>query len=262
MMMNMGDERRSIMASEEEVSLKELIDPKHPKMEILRDAAPGTYKHSQNVANLLEAVGIKLDLNTDALRVAAMYHDIGKSMFPKAFSENQNGKNLHDELPPEVSYNIITKHVGDTVLIMLGISEMPREIIEWVSQHHGDTILKFFYDKAQKSSSEINPEDWRYKCPKPSCIEAAALMICDSVEATARSLASNGKLDTPQKKERVVMNTISGLEMDGQLDNVLTGHLRKIKEVLISELESMYHSREMYPGDEEENEEDNEEEKD
>ena len=232
---------------QKELSLKELTDPKFPLMETFRTVAPGTFKHSQNVANLVESIALKLDLDTDRMRAAAMYHDIGKINQPKAFTENQNGSNIHDTLPVEVSYNIITKHVGDTVLIMLQVSEMPREIIEWVSQHHGDTVLRYFYEKAKEEGSDIKKDDWRYRCPKPNCIESAVLMICDSVEATAKSFASNGKLDTQQSKIDVVMNTIGRLEMDGQLDMVLTGHLRVIKQVLIEELESLYHSRELYP---------------
>jgi putative nucleotidyltransferase with HDIG domain len=225
--------------------LKELIDPKFPIMERFRAAAPGTYKHSQNVANLVESIALQLNLDTDKMRVAAMYHDIGKINFPKAFAENQNGTNIHDKYEPEVSYNIITKHVGDSVLIMLQIKEMPRNIIEWVSQHHGSTILSYFYEKS-KSKDDVS---WRYKCSVPTCIEAAVLMICDHVEATAKSMASNSKLDTPKRKEDVVITTIHRLEMDGQLDKVLTGHLRVIKQVLINEMESLYHSRELYPRD-------------
>jgi len=233
-----------------EITLKDLIDPKYPVMEKFRDNAPGTYKHSQNVANLVESIALKLNLDIDRMRVSAMYHDIGKLNFPRAFTENQNGTNIHDKLDPEVSYNMITKHVGDSVLTMLQIKEMPREIIEWVSQHHGNTILRYFYEKTREESEpEPNPDEWRYKCPTPNCIESAVLMICDAVEATAKSMASNGKLDTQKRKEDVVMNTIQRLEMDGQLDKVLTGHLRVIKQILILELESLYHSRELYPDD-------------
>jgi membrane-associated HD superfamily phosphohydrolase len=169
---------------------------------------------------------------------------------------------MHNDLPPNVSYNIITKHVGDSVLTMLQISEMPREIIEWVSQHHGNTVLRYFYEKIKEDGGEHNQDDWRYRCPVPNCIEAAVLMVCDAVEATAKSMASNGNLETSQKKEGVVMNTISRLEMDGQLDMVLTGHLRQIKQVLIEELESLYHSREPYPGDEQIGKGDEKDEKD
>ena len=229
----------------EEYSLKDLIDPKYPLMECLRIKAPGTYKHCQNVANFVEAVAIELELDIDAMRVAAMYHDIGKCNFPEGFSENQNGKNIHDNLEPIQSYNIITKHVGDTVLKMIGIPEIPRKIIEWVSQHHGDTVLQYFYDKDKPEKDS----KYRYRSEKPQSTEAAVLMICDSVEAKARSYAANGKFESSDDIERLVLMTVARLEMDGQLDNVLTGHLRLIKQRLINELNSMYHKRELYPED-------------
>lgn len=235
---------------EKNFNLKDLIDPKFPMMEAFKQNAPGTYKHCQNVEDLVEPIAIKLELEVDKMMVAARYHDFGKVNHSKAFSENQNGENLHDDLDPYVSYQIITKHVGDTVLYLLQVPEMPRDIIEWISQHHGDTVLRYFWDKAGRDDRD----KWRYRCPKPSCIEAAVLMICDSVEATARSMASNGKLTSRGEKEKVVLDTISRLEMDGQLDNVLVGQIRVIKEVLIEELETIYHTREVYPEETEEKE--------
>jgi len=234
----------------DDFSLKDLIDPKHPSMECLRSKAPGTYKHCQNVANFVEAVAIELDLDTDAMRVAAMYHDIGKCNFPEGFSENQNGKNIHDDLEPIQSYTIITKHVGDTVLKMISMKDMPRKIIEWASQHHGDTVLRYFYDK-EKSKKETK---YRYRSDKPQSTESAVLMICDSVEAKARSYAANGKFECSDDIDQLVLMSVGRLEMDGQLDNVLTGHLRRIKQTLINELNSMYHKRELYPEDKEEEE--------
>lgn len=228
---------------DEEFNLKELIDPKHPMMTMLRERAKGTWKHSQNTANFAEAVALELDLEVDPIKVGAFYHDIGKVNFPEAFSENQNGKNLHEEMEPIESYTIITKHVGDSVLYMLQIPEMPKYIIEWVSQHHGDTVLRYFFEKSE-SKKETR---YRYRCPKPMTIEAAILMICDCIEATARSYASNDKLKDMEGIEKLVFDSIGRLEMDGQLDNVLTGHLRRIKEVLIKELAAMYHKRELYP---------------
>lgn len=230
----------------DEFNLKDLIDPKHPMMEMLRDRAKGTYKHSQNVSGLVEAVALELGLDVDEMKVAAMYHDIGKVNFPEGFSENQNGKNFHDELDPIQSYTVITKHVGDSVVYMLQISEMPKRIIQWVSQHHGDTVLRYFYEKEGKKKENR----YRYRCPKPRDIEAAVLMICDSIEATARSYATNDKLKTIEDIEKLVFENIGRLEMDGQLDMVLMGHLRRIKEVLLKELAAMYHKRELYPDEE------------
>ena len=154
-------------------------------------------------------------------------------------------------LEPIESYTVITKHVGDTVLKLLGIKEIPREIIEWISQHHGDTVLQYFHDKEKPEKDS----KYRYKSEKPQSTEAAVLMICDSVEAKARSYASNGRFESSDDIEKLILMTVGRLEMDGQLDNVLTGHLRVIKQTLINELNSMYHKRELYPEDKEEEKE-------
>lgn len=230
---------------EDEITLKDLIDPKYPLMETFRQQVSGTYKHSQAVAQLAEAIALELGLNIDMIKAAAMYHDIGKINNPAAFSENQNGTNMHDKLEPEISYQIITKHIAESVMIMIQIKEMPREVIEWVSQHHGNTVLRYFADKAGDIDSDI----YRYKSNQPQSIEAAVLMICDSIEATVKSLSQNGKLDS---FEEVIKKTIYRLEMDGQFDNIKVGQIRKMREVLLSELESGTHHRELYPEDKEE----------
>lgn len=227
------------------MELKDLIDPKYSLMEMLRREAPGTYKHSQEVSQLVEAVALELGLDTDMMKTAAMYHDIGKVVFPNAFSENQNGKNLHDDLDPNISYHIITKHVGDSVMTMVQIEGMPVEIIQWVSQHHGNTVLRYFADKA----GDINSDDFRYKCNQPQSIEAAVLMICDSVEATMRSIRQNDQSQS-QNIEKIIQKTFYRLEMDGQLDNIKVGQIRKMREVILSELESGLHHREAYPEEE------------
>lgn len=230
---------------EDEITLKDLIDPKFPLMETFRLKASGTYKHSQSVAQLAEAIALELGLNTDMIKTAAMYHDIGKINNPVAFSENQNGTNIHDKLTPEISYQIITKHIAESVMIMIQIKEMPRDVIEWVSQHHGNTVLRYFADKAGDIESDV----YRYKSNPPQSIEAAVLMICDSIEATVRSLSQNGKLSN---FEDVIKKTIYRLEMDGQFDNIKVGQIRKIREVLRTELESDMHHREAYPDGKEE----------
>lgn len=216
-------------------NLKDLIDLKNPLMERYRKEAKGTFNHSQNVSNLCEAVALELNLNNDKLKVAGMYHDIGKINFPLAFTENQDGENLHDNKNPEDSYAIITRHVGDTVVILLTIENMPLDVIKWISEHHGNTVLHLSYDK---SKSE-NPDEHRYNCNPPSSIESAVLMICDSIEATARS----GQYDTAEK---VVHETFNRLEMDGQLDDIKIGQIRKIKKIIIKEVDALYHSREAY----------------
>jgi hypothetical protein len=233
--------------------LKPFLDASHPLLETFRKVAPGTFAHSDNVADLCEAVAIELKLDTDIMSVIGKYHDIGKMNCPEAFSENQNGTNMHNDLDPLISYQIITRHIGDTAVILLNEPAFPRELIEMITQHHGDTILAFFY---KKSKTDVN-DLYRYKCRKPQTIESAVLMICDSIEATARSLASNGKLESADDKKLVINNTINRLMDDDQLDDVKVGDLKKIRRVLYKELENKYHKRELYGDEDEEGDKDN-----
>lgn len=233
--------------------LKEVTDPKSPLMEKFRSVAPGTYNHAKNVASLCEAVAVELDLDVELLKTAGVLHDIGKTVNPNYFIENQNGKpNPHDGLDPEISYQIITRHVGDTVLMLLQISDLPRKLLEIVSQHHGNTILKYFY---QKSGSDID-DIYRYKSTPPQSIEACILMLADQVEATARALASKGELETSEDRKSVINSTVRNLMDDDQLDDIKVGELKLIRKVLYKEIESMYHRREPYGNEKENSDED------
>lgn len=226
--------------------LRKFLNPKIPILSMFRDKAPGTFKHSVNVSMLCESVALALNLDVDLMKVSAMYHDIGKVNYPSAFSENQNGKNIHDDLDPWISYQIITRHVPDSVLILLNLKGMDDDVMKIVSQHHGDTILRYFYDKAGK---DVVDDIFRYKCEKPKSIEAAVLMICDSVEATSRSLASNGALEKTEQRRSVVDSTVRRLSNDDQLDDMKVGQLKIVKKTLFKELENIYHKREPYPED-------------
>jgi len=163
------------------------------------------------------------------------------------FSENQSGKNPHDELDPQISYHLITRHVGDTTLILLQLPDFPDKIklMQIVSQHHGNSVLRFFYKKTKGASEEL----FRYKCSAPQTIEAAVLMICDSVEATSRAMDSNDGLKDTKDRRSVVNTTVERLTNDKQLEEIKVGEIRRIKSVLFKELENMYHKRELY-GDE------------
>lgn len=227
---------------------KDLLDIKTPLLEKFREIAPGTFRHSQNVSLLCESIAVELDLNVDLMRAAGLYHDIGKMNAPEMFSENQAGEdNVHDKLDPSISYQIITRHVGDSVVKILQLPDFPDKIklMDMISQHHGNTILRFFY---KKSKSKVD-DTYRYKTPAPESIEAAVLMICDSVEATARSLDSNDKLDESKDRRAVVNTTVDRLTQDYQLDDIKVGDLRTIKNMLYKEMENIYHKREAY-GDE------------
>lgn len=222
---------------------KKFFEPTFPLLDKFRELAPGTYKHCQNVSNICESIAAELDLNIDLIKCAALFHDVGKIVNPSFFSENQsNGTNPHDNLDPYISYQIITRHVGDSVLYLLQIEDMPQEVIKIVSQHHGNTILKAFYNKC----SNDEPEDkYRYKCSKPTSIEAAILMIVDSIEATSRSMFNSGETEDKFIKESI-NGTIERLVDDGQVDNMKIGTLKVVKKILFKEFESIYHKRVAY----------------
>jgi len=195
---------------------------------------------------MCESIASELKMDTELIVCAAIYHDIGKMVHPLAFSENQNGNNMHNEIDPLLSYHIITRHVGDGVNILLNVPDMPREVIEIVSQHHGSTVLRQFMKKSK--SKDIS--EWRYRCKPPQTTEAAILMITDAVEATARSFFGNGKLNTDEDRKSLVSSTIERLIDDGQLDEMKIGIVKVIKKILNKELSTLFHKREMYPDDE------------
>jgi len=221
---------------------KKLFDQTFPLLDKFRELAPGTFKHSQNVASMCETIAIDLKLNVDLLKVASIYHDIGKMNNPQYFAENQTGSiNPHDDLDPSLSYQIITRHVGDSIIHLLQVKDLPFEVIDIISQHHGDTVLQAFYNKDKKS-----PEDkYRYRCSKPISSEALILMLCDSVEATTRALFNGGEGEDDFIL-KAVNGTISRLMDDEQLDNMKIGVLNTTKKILIKELESIYHKRVNY----------------
>lgn len=215
-----------------------LLDPEYPLLRMFRETCPGTYKHSQALLSMVEPIATVLRLDVTVMKVAALYHDIGKSFFPWYFTENQ-GKNddPHADLPPEVSYSIITRHVSDSVAILVNDSYFPREVIEIVSQHHGKTVAKYFF----KKSGSDDKNKFRYHTKRPANIEAAILMICDHIEATSRSLVQADRFDAAT----VVNGTIEGLINDGQLDNVVmrVGDFKVIKDMVIKDLEGTYQKR-------------------
>jgi len=145
---------------EDKDKLNQLLDSSYPLLQKFRDACPGTFKHSQALSSMVEGISMALGLKTAFMKVAATYHDVGKMYNPKYFSENQlEDENPHDELDPKFSYQIISRHVSDTAIILLNDENFPRELIEIATQHHGNSIMKYFFDK---SGSDV--EDYfRYK---------------------------------------------------------------------------------------------------
>lgn len=232
------DEEKSESTETEQNELSKLLDTQYPLLAEFRNTCPGTFKHSQALAGMVEGVSISLGLDTELMKVAATYHDIGKMLNPKYFTENQlDDEDLHHELDPMISYDLITRHVSDSVMILLSDANFPRRIIEIISQHHGQNVLMYFFKKSGLDNCDL----FRYKTTKPTCIESAILMICDAIEATSRSQVQAGTFD-PAK---VIESTINGLIDDGQLDDVVMklGHLKQIKIALGKELEGTYQKR-------------------
>jgi len=218
-----------------------LLDTSYPLLKRFREACPGTYKHSQALESMVEGVSVALDLEVVPMKVIAIYHDIGKMNNPKYFTENQlEDENTHKDLDPWISSQIITRHVSDSVNILINNKDFPRELIEIISQHHGTNIVKYFANKAGASKEDIDIR-FRYKNTKPTCVKAAVLMLCDQVEATARSMYQNGKLDPLE----VIENTIQNLIDDGQLDAVMVrlGDLKRMKIAIAKELEGTFQKR-------------------
>jgi len=221
-------------------SLKELLESSYPLLQKFREFCPGTYKHSQAIASMIEGISLDLGLNVTFMKVAATYHDVGKMINPKCFTENQlDDENLHDKLDASISFQLISRHVADTAFILLHDGNFPPELITIATQHHGTSVMKYFFDK---SGSDVE-DHYRYKGTRPTCVESAVLMICDCLEARCRSEAQNRKSEfDPQI---VIEDTINNLMSDGQLDDVVMrlGDLQKIKESLAKELQGTYQKR-------------------
>jgi cyclic-di-AMP phosphodiesterase PgpH len=226
------------------MKLIELSNPNHPLLRKILTEAPGTYHHSIMVANLAEAACEAIGANGLLARVACYYHDIGKTKRPQYFIENQIGGNPHDHLSPQLSKNIILAHVSDGVVI-LKKHRMPKEIVDIAEQHHGTTLLKYFYHKALEQTGYVSEEEFRYPGPKPQTKEAAIISIADSVEAAVRSLSNPSQ----EKIEKIVRSIIAERLQDNQLNecDITLRELEMVARSLCETLNGVFHSRIEYP---------------
>jgi cyclic-di-AMP phosphodiesterase PgpH len=228
------------------IKLIELSNPNHPLLRKILVETPGTYHHSVMVANLSEAACEAIGANGLLARVGSYYHDIGKTKHPQYFIENQmNMENPHDHLPPNISKNIIIAHASDGAK-MLKEYNMPKEIVDIAQQHHGTTLLKYFYHKALEGSKEkVDEKHFRYPGPKAQTKEIAIIGIADSVEAAVRSLSN----PTPEKIESIVKNIIADRLNDGQFDecDITLKELNIVAKTLCETLQGIFHSRIEYP---------------
>jgi len=227
------------------VRLLELSNPNRPLLKRLLMEAPGTYHHSILVGNLAEAAAEVVHADATLVRVGAMYHDIGKLKRPYFFIENQfTLDNPHDKIAATLSSLIIISHVKDG-LEMAKENNLPQQIQDIIAQHHGDSIVSFFYHKALEENDEVPVEAFRYEGPKPQTKEAALVALADNVEAAVRSM----KQPTKGKVEGFVRKIIKDKLNDGQLNqcDLTFQDLDRIAMAFVTVLNGIFHSRVEYP---------------
>ena len=238
------------------LQLMELAHPSRPLLRKLIREAPCTYYHSVAVGNLAEAAAEAIGADALLLRVAAYYHDIGKTIRPYFFTDNQLGReNVHNELDPFTSAQIIIDHVREGVK-MAQSAGLPPQITEFITTHHGTGLIRHFYQQALQQQDSVREEDFRYPGPRPQSREQAILMLADSVEATVRSKIQNGKLapvqpgpgqttSGTQRLEDIVQMIIELRVREGELDQapLTMRELSLIKQAFVVSLRSIYHPR-------------------
>ncbi len=234
-----------------DLSLLELGDPSHPLLQELARRAPGTYNHSINVASLAEAAAESVGGNGLLVRVGAYFHDIGKMVKPQYFVENQGqAPSRHESLLPAMSTLVIISHVKDGAELARR-HHMPQSIINFIEQHHGTTLVEYFYGQAAKLSAidpdrgEVDETSFRYPGPKPQSKEAAVMMVADAVESASRTLVE----PTPARIEGLVHDIAMKRLLDGQFDDcgLTLKELSVIEDSLVKSLTAVYHSRVKYP---------------
>lgn len=235
-----------------DIKLLELSSLDQPVLKDLMVKAPGTYHHSVIVSNMVEATAESIHANPLLAKVSAYYHDIGKIKKPLYFIENQvKGDNRHEKLAPSMSSLILTSHVKDGVELAKQ-HRLGKEIIDIIKQHHGTSLISYFYQKAKDQSkkggdrsSHIKDEDFRYPGPKPQTKEAGLVLVADVVEAASRTLVD----PTPARIKGMVQKIINGVFSDGQLDEceLTLKDLNQIAKSFTKTLSGIFHSRIEYP---------------
>lgn len=231
------------------LQLIELSRPDHPLLQQILRNAPGTYQHSLQVANLAEQAARAIDANSLLTRVGALYHDLGKSQRPQYFIENQvGGQNVHDQLDPKTSADIILGHVreGDELARK---HRIPQSIRAFIREHHGTLETTYQYNQALEAAdgdeANLDRRDFRYPGPRPRSRETALLMLADGVEAAARA-------ETPQDEkaiDKLVHWVIEDRMAKGQLDrtNLTLKDLDTTRKSFVATLKNIYHPRVRYP---------------
>jgi putative nucleotidyltransferase with HDIG domain len=232
-----------------DIKLLELANLNHPLLRELIIRSPGSYHHSMMVGSLCEAAADSIGCNSLLVRVGAYYHDIGKMKNPIYFAENQKyGENPHDKLKPNMSALIIKAHVKDGIE-MARAHRLPNEIIDFIAQHHGTSLIAYFYHKAKQQEDpevdSVDEKDYRYPGPKPQSRETAICLLADGIEAASRAMPN----PTPARLKGLVHNMINRAFTDGQLDecDLTLRDLNIIEQAFLRILTGIYHHRPEYP---------------
>ncbi len=224
--------------------LMDLSDLNNPTMKKLLLSASGTYNHSMMVASLAEAACSAIGANALLARVAAYYHDIGKMDQPEYFVENQSGHNVHNDINPSLSVSVIRSHVKKGIERARAM-HLPQQILDIIGEHHGNSVIAYFYNEAKEKDPSVSPEDFAYTGTPPSTRESAVVMLADTVEAACRTL---DKPSVP-RLEKFIHMLFTGKIENHQLDNcTLTFRdLDVIQKTFVQILAGYYHSRIEYP---------------
>lgn len=231
--------------------LIDLMRPDQPLLQRLLREAPGTFQHSLQVANLGELAAERIGADATLVRVAAMYHDVGKMLNPHFFVENQKGVNPHDFIDdPKRSASILISHVTEGER-MARRYRLPRRLRDFVREHHGTTRPYFYYkalELAGGDTTQVNAAEYTYPGPTPQTKETAILMLADSIESAARSIRPSNE----EEVARVVNMIFEKVLQEGQLDesHMTLNDLKVIREVFVDTLQGIYHTRIKYPGQE------------
>ena len=225
--------------------LLELSDFSHTLLKQLLVKAPGTFHHSIMVGALAESGAESINANATFARIASYYHDIGKMKRPEFFVENQKGgENPHNKTKPSLSALILTSHTKDGY-IMGKQNKLPKEILDVILEHHGTTLVQFFYYKALENGEKVVESNFRYSGPKPKTKESGIILMADTVEAAVRTLEDKSR----EGIENFIRYLIRTKIDDNQLsDSALTlGEIEKVIQAFVNTLQGVYHERIKYP---------------
>ena len=230
------------------LKLSELSDRNHPALRYLEDNALGTFNHSLVVGTLADRAAMKIGANSQLARAMAYYHDLGKTINPLMFVENQIGYSTpHDQLSPNESAEIIKSHVTEGIKLAKKF-KIPEIVYKGIQEHHGDSVIRFFYEKAKEQGVLVNKNEFRHLGIKPTTKESAILMFADSLEAACRAIFMQE--DADENKIRNIIEQIFNEKIsDGQLQNspLTFKEITLIKDSFQKSLEGLYHQRVLYP---------------